>query len=297
MFHKDVSSYVLDLICVGLTTLDILGCPIDAIPADESGQLIDGIEVVPAGTAGGTAMVAARLGLRVALVSALGDDRIGTFVRGALAAEGVATYLTPSVVGARTSATILPIDSTGRRPTFHAVGASSGMMLLPTHYQALAGARFVHYGAIGAPRMDGGAGAAYLQAAKAAGAFVTCDLIAPRSGAVAEVARLLPFVDVFMPSLAEARFLTGTNDASEAALGLLGMGAASCVVKCGAEGVKLVSRDGVVAVPGFAVDVVDTTSCGDAFCAGFIVGLARGWEIRAAARFGCARSSRGSRPA
>src|SRR5277367_4602112 len=64
------------LLAIGLTTLDILGRPIDAIPADGTGRLIDEIELVPAGTAGGTALVAAKLGLKTKLLSALGADRI-----------------------------------------------------------------------------------------------------------------------------------------------------------------------------------------------------------------------------
>ena len=52
-----------DLLAVGLTTLDIVGYPIDAIPADEAGVLISGIDIVPAGTAGGFALVAAALGM------------------------------------------------------------------------------------------------------------------------------------------------------------------------------------------------------------------------------------------
>src|ERR1700761_7216874 len=112
------------LLAIGLTTLDILGRPIDAIPADGAGRLIDAIELVPAGTAGGTALVAARLGLDTRLVSSLGADRIGDLVRATYAAEGVDTSLMPSLADQRTSATILPIDSAGRRPTFHARGAA-----------------------------------------------------------------------------------------------------------------------------------------------------------------------------
>ena len=39
------------------------------------------------------------------------------------------------------------------------------------------------------------------------------------------------------------------------------------------------------AVPAFAVDALDTTSCGDSFCAGFIAALDRGWTALDACRF------------
>jgi sugar/nucleoside kinase (ribokinase family) len=281
----------LDLLCVGLTTLDILGRPIDAIPTDESGRLIDAIELTPAGTAGGAALVAAVLGLRTALISALGDDAPGRFVRTELAARGVQMHLTPTLPGARTSATILPIDSQGRRPTFHAVGASMRTELLPAHHAALAGTRFVHYAGIGAPKLDGGAGAAFLRAAKQAGAITSCDLIAPGSRTAAELQSLLPWLDCFMPSLAEARLLTGAETAHEAAAALLAMGAHACIVKRGAAGVLLATQDGMTEIPAFDVPVLDTTSCGDSFCAGFIAGRARGWDLPTSARCGTATAA------
>jgi sugar/nucleoside kinase (ribokinase family) len=41
-------------------------------------------------------------------------------------------------------------------------------------------------------------------------------------------------------------------------------------------------------MPAFSCDVVDTTGCGDAFVAGLLVGLHRGWPVRTAAALGTA---------
>ena len=46
-----------DLACVGLTTLDILGRPIETIPEKGKTQLIEQIRLTPAGTAAGAAPV------------------------------------------------------------------------------------------------------------------------------------------------------------------------------------------------------------------------------------------------
>jgi sugar/nucleoside kinase (ribokinase family) len=282
----------LDLVCVGLTTLDILGRPIDAIPADEAGCLIEDIEIVPAGTAGGTALIAARLGLRVGLISALGDDNAGRLVRAIMSDAAIDLSFTPTLAGARTSATLLPIDRAGRRPTFHALGASARTELTTAHDACLPGTRFVHYGGIGAPRLDNGAGEAFLHAARQAGCTVTCDLIAPGPRARAEVQQLLPYIDYFLPSLAEARALTGETEAHAAARGLRALGAATCMVKCGAQGLLLASEDGITSIPAYDVPVVDTTSCGDACCAGFIAAKLRGWDDIESARFGAATAAR-----
>jgi sugar/nucleoside kinase (ribokinase family) len=281
----------LDLLCVGLTTLDILGRPIDAIPADEAGRLIEGIEIVPAGTAGGTALVAARLGLKVGLASALGDDNAGRFVRATFTEAGVDLALTPTLAGQRTSATILPIDSAGRRPTFHALGASMLTEIGEAHYSALSSVRYVHYAGIGSPRLDRGTGEAFLRAAKEAGCVVTCDLISPGPRAGEELERLLPWIDYFLPSLAEGSFLTGERDAARVAEALRALGAAVCVLKCGADGVLIADSDGVTPVPAFDISVLDTTSCGDSWCAGFIAALARGWAFLDSVRFGAATAA------
>lgn len=281
----------MDLICVGLTTLDILGRPIDTIPAHEGGKLIEQIELVPAGTAAGTALVASLLGLRTSLLGAVGDDTIGRVVRAELTRHGVDLTLTAELAGTRTSATILPIDSHGRRPTLHALGASMALQLTQAHFTALSGTRFVHYAAVGAPHLDAGPGAEFLRAAKQAGAYVTLDLISPRPNAMQVLATLLPYVDCFMPSLTEAKSLSGLDDPRAAARHFRDHGAPVCIIKRGPAGVLLASDEGMTDLPAFETEIIDTTSCGDSFCAGFIAGRARGFAPVDAARLGCATAA------
>ena len=44
-------------------------------------------------------------------------------------------------------------------------------------------------------------------------------------------------------------------------------------------------------MPAFDIQVEDTTSCGDSFCAGFATGLSKGMDVREACKFGCATAS------
>jgi sugar/nucleoside kinase (ribokinase family) len=60
---------------------------------------------------------------------------------------------------------------------------------------------------------------------------------------------------------------------------------------CGADGALVVDGHGAQAVPAFAVDVVDTTGCGDAFSAGFLRGLGLGRSRPDAAVLGCAAAA------
>ena len=66
----------------------------DVTPAfGQQEKLVDGISLEIGGSASITAVAAARLGLRVALAAAVGDDPAGRFMLGQLAAEGVDTGL------------------------------------------------------------------------------------------------------------------------------------------------------------------------------------------------------------
>jgi sugar/nucleoside kinase (ribokinase family) len=279
------------LLCVGLTTLDVSARPIAALPPAETTALVDQITLAPAGTAAGAALVAARLGVKTALAGAVGEDPAGTLVRSVLGDHGVDLTCLARLQGVPTSTTILLIDADGQRPNIHAVGASFRAEVTPAWTEAATKAKFVHYAGIGGPKLDGGPGAALAAAAKAAGAVVTCDLISPGRRAMEELARMLPHVDFFMPNGREALALTGRSSLAEAAAALLDLGARCCIFKNGAEGSVIIDKDGETRLPAHEITVVDTTSCGDSYCAGFITALDRGRDVVEAARFASATAA------
>jgi sugar/nucleoside kinase (ribokinase family) len=279
------------LLAIGLTTLDIVARPIESLTRTERATLIEGIVCAPAGTAGGAAMVAARLGTQTQILGAVGDDLNGRFVRQGFEAVGVDTSLLATRCGQTTSTTLLTVDGKGVRSSYHAPGAAATAAVDEAALAAAERARFVHYGGVGGQALDGGAGAELLRAAKAAGAVVTCDLISPRRSAPEELRRLLPHVDYFMPSAAEAAFLTGTDDLEAAINQFLAWGAGACVIKDGGRG-SLLAMDGARRrLPAYRIEPVDTTSCGDSYCAGFISALSRGWAPLEACRFATATAA------
>lgn len=275
----------LDLVCLGLTTLDVVVRPIDRLPEREQTILVEGIEIIPAGTAGGAALVAGALGLRTALAGAVGDDRKGRFLRSVLEDVGVETALLETLPGQPTSTTVLAVDSEGRRPAFHALGASFQYQLTSRAAETATRARAVHWGGVGSRNLERGPGAELLASAKAAGALVTCDLISPNKHALEELTRLLPHVDYFLPSAVEARGLSGREGLAEAAAFFRDLGAGACVIKNGAAGSILCRGTETLRLPAHAISPIDTTSCGDSYCAGFIAALLRGFDAVEAARF------------
>ena len=94
---------------------------------------------------------------------------------------------------------------------------------------------------------------------------------------MADVAAVLPWTDYFIPSVEEARALTGLTDLDAMAQVFLDLGAGACVFTLGAEGAYYRDRQGLsFTIPAFAIDVVCTCGCGDVFNAGFATGLLHG---------------------
>jgi sugar/nucleoside kinase (ribokinase family) len=279
------------LLTIGLTTLDIVAHPIDALTHTERAIIIEGIACTPAGTAGGAAMVAARLGVPTTIVGAVGDDMIGAFVRLGFEWVGIDTRLLATRPGETTSTTLLAVEGDGTRSSYHAVGAGGGATIDDAVAAAACASGFVHYASVGGRATDGGAGAELLRAAKAAGAVVTCDLIGPRRSALDELKLLLPHVDYFMPSAAEATFLSGIDDLAEAAELFRTLGAGACIIKNGSRGSYVSIGTERRRLPAHAIRPIDTTSCGDSYCAGFIAALAQGWPPLEACRFATATAA------
>jgi sugar/nucleoside kinase (ribokinase family) len=152
--------------------------------------------------------------------------------------------------------------------------------------------RCLHLGGIGTlPKLDGAPLAELLGDCAGDGTIVTCDLIAPGPNTAALLEPILPHLDWFMPTLEEARALSGRHDPADVAATFVDAGVGGCVFKCGGEGAWLAHEGVLVRVPAQSVQVVDTTGCGDAFCAGFGAALVRGWAPERAAHFGAATAA------
>eukprot|EP01035_Chromulina_nebulosa_P040691 gene40691-55023_t len=181
------------------------------------------------------------------------------------------------MVGAPTSATILPIRPDGSRPVLHARGASARWKISPEAQKAACGSKVLHLGGVGSLlAMDGEPTVALLRDAKAAGCITTVDLIQARAETLKLVEPLMPYTDFFMPSIDETHALVGTDDPAACAQYFIGKGAGACAISLGEHGSFVMTRDGrQFTVPAFNVKVRDTSGCGDSYTGGFIAGLVR----------------------
>ena len=275
---------------VGVHVLDTHVIGIESIPDGSDGQVVETIRMSPAGTAGGTAVVLARLGAEVRSLGAVGADPIGDTLVALLEREGVDVTGLVRKDEQQTSASVIPVRPNGDRPAWHCIGANGAFTLDDLAPDAFAGCDFVH---LGGPEFLGGEAAGRLLArAREAGAVTSLDVLAPGDpDMLAWIAEALPHADHLLPNDEQVLGFTGATDLAEGARALVDAGVGCVAVTQGAKGALVVTPDDAVEVPAYPVDVVDTTGCGDAFSAGFLRGLALGRDPVAAARLGCATAA------
>ncbi|MFC4051770.1 carbohydrate kinase family protein [Actinomadura syzygii] len=280
------------VVTVGAHILDVLARPVRGIPDGQDAVVVDEIRVTAAGAAAGTAVALARLGNDVISVGAIGDDDLGDLLVAIMTRNGVDVRGLVRRTADPTSASVLPIRPDGGRPSLHLPGANLTLTAGSVGSGLLGAARVVH---VGGPDVTAGlndpAFFAMLAAARETGTVVTLDLLSNLPDLLQSAASFLPHVDHFLPNEEQAAAMTGEDDPEKAARALLARGPSTVVVTLGGDGSIVATAAGVHRLPALPVEVVDTTGCGDAYCAGFITGLAHGRDVLEAARWGTAAAA------
>ncbi|HZJ82962.1 MAG TPA: ribokinase [Clostridia bacterium] len=95
---------------------------------------------------------------------------------------------------------------------------------------------------------------------------------------------IYPYLDYITPNETETEFLTkrkihSQEDLKSAVDVLLDKGIGTVIAKAGRNGAFIISKEKFIHVPGFTVDVMDTTAAGDSFNAGFAYAFSRGKDL------------------
>ena len=276
-----------DYTSMGFYTFDCLGWPFTDIPPGGGCYPIDELTLAVSGAAGTAAIAAAKMGLKTLAVGGVGDDLMGDWVVQRLRHFGVDTSTMQREKGWKTSSSIVTTRADGSRPALHMSGATGNFFVTGTELPKVIATKVFHAGGVGLMHaMDKGRTAEVLSAAKAAGAITTVDVFAGSPSDMPAVASVLPSTDYFVPSIEEARALTGLLDMGDVARHFLDLGVEACVFTLGADGAYYHDRSGFsFTMPAFDIQVKCTGGCGDAFNAGFAVGLVKGFDIETTVRF------------
>ncbi len=275
----------MDVICLGILVADVIVKSVRELP--ETGKLatVDSIDLSLGGCAANTAVGLSRLGHETCVMGAIGDDGFGEFICDALAEEGIDDSGVIRLEGKATSATAVLVNPEGERSFLHFKGANAlfagddldlRMIELATHLHI--GGTFLM------DTFDNGGAVTALKLAKEAGLSTSLDTAWDASGRWIDVLEpMFEYVDIFLPSDEEARMITSEDDPREMARFIMSRGVKTVGIKRGRKGGYFRSATGEYSIPALHVKVVDTTGCGDAFCAGFISGALDGLSLK-----GCA---------
>jgi 5-dehydro-2-deoxygluconokinase len=307
----DASTRSYDVIAMGRSSIDLYSNDIGAPFVD-----ITSFAAYVGGCPTNISVGTRRLGLRSALLTAVGDDQVGEFILHFLQNERVETRFIPRKQGRRSSAVVLGIQPPDRFPLTYYRDNCADIELTIDDVLAtpIAGSHALLISGTGLSKEP--SRSATLFAAETAhreGKKVMLDIDFrpdqwhdPRAFGVT-LRSALRLVDVVVGTEDEINAVMLTDpsqvslthsqvsdarvsgDINAAIRELLNLGPRLIAQKRGAAGstVHLVSNGNVVTqieAPGFPVEVENILGAGDAFASGFLYGLVNGWDWYKAAR-------------
>ncbi len=272
------------VVVLGSSNTDMV-VPVTRIP--HVGETVLGSDLIVAagGKGANQAVAAARLGARVCLVGAVGDDDFGTQALQGLRAEGIDTEWVKVTPGIPSGVALIVVDREGRNAIAVASGANSHVSANDVH--GAAGA--IEGADVLLTQMETPVHAVReaLRMARERGCRTVLNPApVPPSGLSDSV---LALADVLTPNEGEAEALVGRSGPPEdQARALLEKGSGAVVITLGEDGVLVATQERHERIPAHRVEAVDTTAAGDAFNGALAVALGEGHDLFEAARFASA---------
>jgi 5-dehydro-2-deoxygluconokinase len=287
-------STTLDLVAIGRVSVDLYGQQVGSRLED-----IASFSKAVGGSPANVAIGAARLGLKAALITRVGDEPMGRFVREQLEREGVGTRAVHTDPERLTSLVLLSVRDAETFPLIfyrencadsaldegdidaELIGAARALLVTGTHFSLAAGAR-AQRKAIEVARSLGRKVVLdidYRPNLWGLGGHDAGDTRYARSAAVtAALATVLPSCDLIVGTEEEIHIAAGHEDTLEAVRRIRAVSGAVIVLKRGARGCVVFAdriaerlEDALVA-PGLDIEVYNVLGAGDAFLAGFLLG-------------------------
>jgi len=259
-----------DVVGVGYTALDYLAV-VPRFPEENRKLEIEEFVVQGGGPTATAVVTAHRLGLDAAFIGKIGDDDFGGRMLAELEGEGIDVSRVVIERGGRSQYAFIMVDrSTAARTILWTRGSLRPFEGDEVDCSLVAAARGLLIDSL-----EPFAAFAAARAAREAGIPVVIDAGTLRDG----VRELLPLCDYIVASELFAEQISDGGSYEKALERIIGHGPRAAVVTLGERGCVALTRSGLVEVPGFEVDAVDTTGAGDVFHGAFMFGLLQGWDI------------------
>jgi sugar/nucleoside kinase (ribokinase family) len=282
----------MDVICLGILVADIFAEPIAAIPAPGQLGLTDRFLLGAGGCASNTAACLSRLGRKVKVLGKVGTDLFGGFVLDDLRRLGVDCSSVAFSKTHPTSGTVI-VNVTGEdRRYIHCVGANADFSFADIDCSVLDGARVLHVGGyMVMPRFGAEDLAQLFQAARQRSVKTVLDVVTPPGLSMSrqQLESMLAYTDVFLPNDDEAAAMTGLKDPVAQARFLSNLNPASdVIITLGKFGAVACRGSEIIQTGTYSVQSIDESGAGDAFAAGFITGLLEDWPLEKTLSFASA---------
>lgn len=280
------------VLCAGILVADIFVPPLPALPAAGALCATEDFLLDTGGCAANVAAGLARLGVRAAVAGRVGSDVFGEFIVRDLQRRGVDTSgVKRSDTGGTSKTVVLTVIGEDRR-FIHTFGANARFRVEDIDISPLSSGGILYLGGyLVMPDVEPKALANLFRAARQRGVRTVLDVVVPAGGMTDGMQRLapvLPFTDFFLPNDEEALSLTGEKEPRAQAARFLAAGCGTAVITQGKRGTLLMTGQEVLEAGVYPVEFVDGSGSGDAFAAGFILGLLEGWPLPDVLRFGSA---------
>ncbi|MET1074432.1 MAG: 5-dehydro-2-deoxygluconokinase [Umezawaea sp.] len=280
---------VLDVLTVGRVGVDLYpeqsGVPLSAVRTFAKSL---------GGTATNVAVAAARLGRRTGVLTKVGPDGFGDYVREALAGFGVSPEFVGTAQDLQTPVVFCELNPPEDPPLlFYRSPVAPDLTLAEPDvpWDVVADVPVLWVTGTGVSTEPARGTQRKMLEHRGRRAHTVLDLDyrpmfwSDVDSARREIGWMLDHVTVAVGNRTEVEVAVGTADPDEAARRLLDRGVELALVKKGAEGVLVATREGSWTVPPHPIDVVCGLGAGDAFGGALAHGLLAGWDPVRIARY------------
>lgn len=264
------------VLCVGEMLVDLFVGPVDSIDFKNDTLRVDKIKMSGGGDANNNAIDFAKLGNKVTYIGRIGKDSLGDFLIKQAKQAGVnMDYCVRSVTSEQSKSLIL-INQNGDRTFLQNGGTSEEFCFGDCDLNVLKQIDMMQIGGVfHMPSFDGEGCSRLLKEAKKYKIITSMDVTSDRSGRWRGIIdSSYPYLDYFLPSIEQASMIVGTNEPEKMADFFLEKGVKNVVIKLGEKGSFFKSKKKAFYTGVYDnLRIVETTGCGDAFCAGFLTGV------------------------